>query len=169
MKTILLAVDGMTMHKSALDYALSLCHPVRAGLDIVQIIRPLALPRGLGKLKKKVLRAQKAFENFMITSTYAEAGVPDLAGTMERKNMRRLKKLLPADVNTPIDYHCLVTREDPDATLIQYLATHQNVALAIYDAICTKSRDAVEPALNVGISKNLANRLPIPLILVRDA
>ncbi|MEJ2041030.1 MAG: universal stress protein, partial [Desulfosarcinaceae bacterium] len=74
MKTILLAVDGMAPHKNALDYALDLCDPVRAGLDVLQIIRPSRYASGLSKLKKGIYRARDMLEDTMITATYAEAG-----------------------------------------------------------------------------------------------
>jgi len=168
MKRILLAVDGMAPDKKALNYALTLCSPIRAGLDILQIIRPLGNASGFTKLRSRVRRARDAFENAMVTAAYAEAGVPELAGALEHEAMSKFKKLLPANSDTSVDYHCVVTGEDPDAVVMRYVDEHRNIILAVYDTLRTGRRSASEPkARNPGFSGLLSN-LTVPLVFVRD-
>ena len=168
MKTILLAVDGMAAHQYALDYALGLCDPVRAGLDILQIVRPRGYSAGLSKLKKSIYRARDLLEDAMVTATYAQAGAPELADTLRATAERRIKRLIPAGIDTTVDYHCVVTGEDPDAVLKRYVDEHRNIILAIYDSLRfgRKSASTTEPAR--GIVSGLLKKLSIPLVLVKD-
>lgn len=168
MKRILLAVDGMAPDKKALNYALTLCNPVRAGLDILQIIRPLGRSGGLGKLREGVRRARDAFEKAMVTATYAEAGAPELAGTLEREAMSKIRRLLPDRIDTSVDYHCVVTGENPDTIVMRYVDEHRNIILAVYDTLRAGRRKAAEPAPQKAMHSGLLHNLTIPLVFVRD-
>ncbi len=168
MKTILLAVDGMTAHKNALDYAIGLCDPVRAGLDILQIIRPKGCSTGLSKFKKRIYRARDFMEDTMVTATYAQAGTPELADTLRATAERRLKRLIPPDIDATVDYHCKITCEDPDVVLKRYVEEHRNIILAIYDSLRfgRKAASNQEPAR--GLVSGLMNKMSIPLVFVKD-
>jgi hypothetical protein len=168
MKTILLAVDGMTPDKNALDYALNLCNPIRAGLDILQIIRPLGSLSILSKIKKGVSRTRDMVEDAMVTATYAQAGAPELAETLQAKAERRLKRLIPTGINTAMDYHCIVTTKDPDFVLKNYLDEHRNVILAIYDSIRLASASKSSKVLQKSALSSVLDKLTIPLVFVRD-
>lgn len=168
MKTILLAVDGMAAHKSTLDYALGLCDPVRAGLDILQIIRPRGYSVGLSRFKKSICRARDLMEDAMVTATYAQAGAPELADTLRATAERRLKRLIPDGIDTTVDYHCLVTSENPDAVLTRYVDEHRNIILAIYDSLRFggQTTSASQPAQ--GLVSGLLDKLSVPLVFVKD-
>jgi hypothetical protein len=168
MKTILLAVDGMAAHKNALEYALDLCDPVRAGLDILQIIRPRRYSVGLSKLKKSVYRTRDLVEGAMVTATYAQAGVPELADTLRATAERRLKRLIPADIDTTVGYNCVVTGQDPDAVLKRYVDEHRNIILAIYDSLPSEPTATLTPKPMQGLVPGLLNKLSIPLVFVKD-
>lgn len=168
MKTILLAVDGMAAHKNALEYALDLCNPVRAGLDILQIIRPRGGAAGLSRIRKSIHRARDLMEDAMVTATFAQAGAPELADTLRATAERRIKRLIPAGIDTAVDYHCVVTGEDPDAVLKRYVDEHRNIILAIYDSLRfgRKTPSTPEPARR--LVSGLLNKLSIPLVFVKD-
>jgi len=168
MKTILLAVDGMVAHKSALDYALDLCGPVRAGLEILQIIRPRGYAAGLSKFKKAIYRARDLMEDTMVTVTYAEAGTPELDDALRAAAERRLKRLIPDGLDTKVDYNCIVTGEDPDAVLKRYVDEHRNVILAIYDSLRIGRKTAAARESKRAIVSGLLNKLSIPLVFVKD-
>lgn len=168
MKTILLAVDGLAAHKNALDYALGLCDPVRAGLDILQIIRPKGYAAGLTKFKKSMIRARDLMEDAMVTATYAQAGAPELADTLRETAERRFKRLIPAGIHTSLDYHCVVTGENPDAVLKRYVDEHRNVILAIYDSLRFGRNIASTPEPGQSLISGLLNKLSIPLVFVKD-
>jgi hypothetical protein len=168
MKTILLAVDGMAAHKSALNYALDLCGPVRAGLDILQIIRPRGYSAGLSKFKKAMVRVRDLAEDTMVTATYAEAGTPELADTLRDQAKRRIKRLIPDDVDTTVDYNCIVTGEAPDTVLERYVKEHRNIILAIYDSLSFGHKAASTREPSRGLVSGLLNKLSIPLVFVKD-
>jgi hypothetical protein len=168
MKRILLAVDGMAPDRKALHYALTLCNPVRAGLDVLQIIRPFGRSGRFGKLKDGVRRARDAFEKAMVTAAFAEAGAPELAGTLEREALKRFNRILPARVDTSVDYHCVVTGEDPDSVLKRYVDEHRNIILAVYDSLRAGSKVAPGATSRRALFPGLLNNLTIPLVLVRD-
>lgn len=168
MKRILFAVEGMTPDKKALNYALTLCNPIRAGLDILQIMRPLGRAADFDKLKNRVRRTRDAFENAMVAATYAEAGAPELEGILEHEAMSKFKSLLPSDIDTAVDYHCIVTGEDPDAVVKRYVDEHRNIILAVYDTLRAGPKNAAEPATRNTMLSGLLSNLTIPLVLVRD-
>lgn len=168
MKTILLAVDGMAPNKKALDYALAICKPVRAGLDVLQIIRPSGVSAGLGRFEKQVHRVRHAFENAMVTATYAEAGAPELAGNLERKAARKFKRLLPLHPNTAVDYHCMVSGEDPDRLLMRYVDEHRSIIMAIYDTLRIKRKAVAGSVGQNRIVGRLLDGLSVPFVFVRD-
>ncbi len=168
MKTILLAVEGMAAHKTALDYALGLCDPVRAGLDILQIIRPRKYSAGWNKLKKGIYRARDLMEDAMVTATYAQAGAPELADTLRATAERRIKELIPAGIDTAVDYNCVVTGENPDAVLKRYIDEHRNIILAIYDSLRFGRKNASMPGPARGLVSGLLTKLTIPLVFVKD-
>ncbi|MBT8340080.1 MAG: universal stress protein [Desulfatitalea sp.] len=168
MKTILLAVDGMSAHQSALDYALDLCNPVRAGLDILQIIVPRKYPAGLSRFKQSIYRARNLVEDAMVTATFAQAGAPELSDTLRAAAERRFKQMLPPHVTAAVDYHCVVTSEDPDAVLKRYVDDHRNIILAIYDSLRFGRKPGPASAPARGIVSGLLNKLSIPLVLVEE-
>ena len=168
MKTILLAVEGMNPNQYAIDYALKLCKPVQAGLDILQIIRPRTYAKGLSRIKKKAFRARDIFEDAMVTATYAEAGAPELAETLKNKAIKRCKRLVPAGEQTAVDYHCIVTGDHPDTVLERYVEEHRSVILAIYDSIrCARKKPEPTPTPRNN-TFGLLSKLSVPLVLVRD-
>jgi len=168
MKTILLAVDGMAAHKITLDYALGLCDPVRAGLDILQIIRPHGYSAGLSRFKKSIYRARDLVEDTMVTATYAQAGAPELAESLRTEAERRLKRLIPADLKTAVDYHCVVTGENADAVLTRYVDQHRNIILAVFDSLRFGRKTTSMPEPARGLVSGLLNKLSIPLVFVKD-
>ena len=169
MKTILLAVDGMAAHKNALDYALNLCAPVCAELDILQIIRPRrGYADSLSKFKKSIYRARDLVEGAMVTATYAEAAAPEMAKAVRATAENQLKRLIPSGIDTTVEYNCIVTGEDPDAVLKRYVDEHRNIILTIYDSLRfgRKTTAIHEPAKK--LASNLLSRLSIPLVYVKN-
>jgi hypothetical protein len=168
MKTILLAVDGMAAHRTALDYALDLCVPVQAGLDILQIIPPQVDNAGLSKFKRSIYRVRDLVEEAMVTATFAEAGTPELDDALRARAERRLKGLIPDGIDTKVGYNCVVTGEDPDAVLKRYVDEHRNIILAIYDSLRFGRKSAAPPEPARKIVSGLLDRLSIPLVFVKD-
>lgn len=167
MKTILLAVEGQSLDRKVLGYAMNLCKPVRAGLDVLQIIRSGGRRKGFGGLRQRIARAHAAFDNAMVAATYAEAGVPELSETIRRQAMEKIRKLQPSAMDTVIDYHCVVTGENPDSVVMRYVEEHRNLVMAIYDTIRTKGKGAANSAA-APIASGLLHRLSIPLVFVKD-
>ena len=168
MKTILLAVEGLSLDRKVLGYAMNLCNPVRAGLDVLQIIRPLGQRKGLGGLRQRIQRARAAFDAAMIAATYAEAGVPELSVTAQRQALGKIREIRPQGMDTAIDYHCVVTGENPDSVVKRYVEEHRNLVMAIYDTFRTKKRSGADPAAATPVAPGLLHGLSIPLVFVKD-
>ena len=169
MKTILLAVEGRSLDRKVLGYALNLCNPVRAGLDVLQIVRFGGRPKGFGGLRQRIAQAHAAFDKAMVAATYAEAGVPELSETVQREAMEKIRRLQPPEMDTAIDYHCIVTGENPDSVVMRYVEEHRNLVMAIYDTFRTKGKTAANSAATAApIASGLLHGLSIPLVFVKD-
>jgi len=141
---------------------------VRAGLDILQIVRPRRYSAGLSKIKRGIYRARDLVEDAMVTATYAQAGTPELADALRATAERRVKELIPDNIDTTVGYNCVVTGEDPDAVLERYVEEHHNVILAIYDSLRFGRKTASAPAPAAELVSGLLSRLAIPLVYVKD-
>jgi hypothetical protein len=170
MKTVLFAVDHMTPDQKALDYALNLCRRMLAKLDVLHIIHsPENQARYLDTLKSKVRLARDAFENAMVTATYAEAGVPDPESVLKAAAYDQFKRVLPEDADAGIDYHCVVTGEATDTVIERYVHGHRNVVLAVFDPRPQSSESAENKKNDRTTGRRVMPKLAIPLVRVKNA
>ena len=170
MKTVLFAVDHMTPDQKSLSYALNLCRRMLAKLDVLHIIQsPENQARYLDSLKSKVRQARDAFENAMVTATYAEAGVPDPESVIKAAAYDQFKRVLPEDTDTGIDYHCVVTGEAADAVIERYVHGHRNVVLAVFDPRPRSAESGGKKSSDRTKGRRMMPRLAIPLVRVKNA
>ena len=165
MKTVLFAIDHMSPDQQALDYTLTLCRRMLAKLDVLHIIRSPAKPGGyMDTITSRALRARDAFENTMITATFAQAGVVDPEKELKMAAYDQFKRKLPPKANSAIDYHCVVTGEASDMVIERYVHSHRNVVLAIFD-----SQLAKKGKTNRASEHNMLPALAIPVVRVKNA
>jgi len=171
MKTVLFAVDHMTPDQKALDYAVTLCRRMVAKLDVLHIIRsPGSQTRQMKKLKSGILLVRDAFENAMVTATYAEAGAPDPESVLKAAAYDQFARMLPEKVEPCIDYHCVVTGEQSDTVIERYVHGHHNVVLTVFDPrTSSSSRSSDRKKVNRTPGRGVMPKLAIPLVLVKNA
>ena len=165
MKTVLFAIDRMSPNPEALSYTLTLCRRMLAKLDVLHIIRSPARPGGYMKtITSSALRARDAFENTMITATFAQAGVVDPEKELKMAAYDQFKRKLPQKTNSPIDYHCVVTGDPTDTVIERYVHGHRNVVLAIFD-----SQPAKKGKTTRASKRSTLPALAIPVVRVKNA
>jgi hypothetical protein len=169
MKTVLFAVDHMTPDQKALNYALNLCRRMLAKLDVLHIIHSPQNPaRYLESIKSKVRQARDAFENVMVTATYAEAGVPDPESVIKAAAYDQFKRVLPEGTGTGIDYHCVVTGEATDSVIERYVHGHRNVVLAVFDPRPRFAASGGNKSGDRAKGRRVMPKLAIPLVRVKN-
>jgi hypothetical protein len=169
MKTVLFAVDHMIPDKKALAYTLSLCRRMLARLDVLHIIQSPAYPNSrLNALKSGMRLARDAFENAMVTATFAEAGIPDPERALKAAAYDQFRRVLPKQVDPTLDYHCVVTGETSDAVIERYVHGHRNVVLTVLDAQSEESSCDQKKA-NRTQGCRVMPKLAVPLVLVKNA
>ncbi|MEJ2041099.1 MAG: hypothetical protein P8X55_19550, partial [Desulfosarcinaceae bacterium] len=84
------------------------------------------------------------------------------------KAARQFKRLIPDGIDTAVDYHCVVTGENPDAVLKRYVDEHRNIILAIYDSLRFGRKSMPAAEAQRGIVAGLLGTLSIPLVFVKD-
>lgn len=174
MKTVLLAVDGMTPDQNALDTTLALCRRMLARLDVLQIIRPPGSPAGrLNAIRSRMSKVRNAVEDAMVTATFAEAGVPDPESALKAAAYDRFSRMLPEKSDPAVDYHCVVTGESTGAVIERYVHGHRDVVLTVFD---TKPPESGTSRAKKGAKKSNRTsgnsampKLTIPLVLVKHA
>jgi hypothetical protein len=164
---ILLAIDGITPNKKIFRYAVQLCQQIRAGLNILQIIRP-----EIKKVRKKADNARKYFEGFMVVATFAEAGEHETAKAMMTQEMmaeafKNINRLLPESEKAGIPYQLTMRAGNPCKEIKNYIKEHRDVVLAIYDSN-GEGHDArgVVKKKNT-VPKKIKRALSIPVVTIR--
>jgi nucleotide-binding universal stress UspA family protein len=168
MKKILLAIGSMPPDQKALQFALKFCRPIRAGLDVVHIIRQRGYRRYLKKIKTGLRQMNSLFEDAMVSVTFSEAGEHDMAEALRDFAGNNFKDPGPNLARTPIDYHFVVTPGDPEEEIIRYVEKHPDVVLTIYDTPPASgglrwSADNQQRAL----ARRIGSKLATPLVFVR--
>jgi hypothetical protein len=165
MKTILFAIDRMSPDQQALNYTLTLCRRMLAKLDVLHILHSPAKPSSrLQTIASRALRARDAFENTMVTATYAQAGAIDPERELKMAAYDHFRRKLPQKTNSSIDYHCVITGEPSDMVIERYVHQHRSVVLAIFD-----SQHAKKGKINRPSERNILPRLAIPVVCVSNA
>ncbi len=130
MKKILLAVTGGSPREEALKYSLGLAQRLKAKLEVLQVVGP-SVAKGWQKVKKGLSQGSRALESTMATAAFAEAGV---------------------------DYEVTTREGDPTEEIVQFVADHQDVVLAVFDSD-DPGNEAVSP-------QDLGEQLAIPTVAI---
>ncbi|MBW1740436.1 MAG: universal stress protein [Deltaproteobacteria bacterium] len=134
MGKVLLAIDGITPDKKAFSYAVQLCKRIRAELSVLQIISPKNYGQYLKKVRKRAHHAKRYIEGSMIAATFAEAGEHKMAQDIKEQALKNINQLLPESEKASVDYHLTMKSGNPDKEVINYVDSHRDIVLTIYDA-----------------------------------
>ncbi len=169
MKTVLLAIDRLEPHRNALDYALTLCRRMSAGLEVLHIVHPPKSPgRPLKRRNGRLGKAGEAFERAMVTITFAEAGVPDPAEALKAAARDRFQRILPQSPQCRIAYRCVVSDEAADHLIERYVRNRRQIVLTIFDPRARRDSSGRRRTNQRSAGTGAMPQLSIPLVLVKD-
>ena len=160
MEKVLLAIDGMTADKKTFHYAVQLCKRIKAELNVLQVVTPKKCGEYLVAVGKKAKPVNRYIEQSFIAAAFAEAGEHETAKDLMSEAFRNLKKLLSESEKEGIPYHLTMKSGDPKQEIDNYLNTHRDVVLTIYD-----TRDVRPGESNPRRSLDLAT----PLVVLRGS
>ncbi len=165
MEKVLLAIDGITPDQKVFQYAVELCKRIKADLNIFQIVNPANYKEYLKELRKSTKRAGKYMESTMAAVAFAEAGEHETALDIMAEASKNTKRLFPELEKTGVHYKYYIKSGDSDKEIIDYVDSHRNVVLAIYDASAFMGRLKNRKKRNIEPAR-IKEKLSIPLIVV---
>jgi nucleotide-binding universal stress UspA family protein len=168
MKQVLLTIDGVTPDLKAFHYAVALCKQIRAELSIFQIIRPRYYRKYLEKIRKNTFLARTFIKSSMVAATFAEAGEHETALEIMDEASKEIKRLLSESEKSGVHCHFSMKAGNPEKEIIDYVNTHRNVVLTIYDAANQSADQNDKVSEKEHVLEKIKKYLPIPLVMVHD-
>jgi len=168
MKKVLLAIDGLTPDQKAFHYAVGLCQRIRVELNIFQVIRPGIFKKYRDGLRKKGLMVRRLFEETMVAVTYAEADEHATARDMLARASQESQRLLQASEKAGVPCHFSVGSGTPDREIIDYVKSHRDVVMTIYDATDDVGREGVGHFGKEATLTRIKKGLDVPVITVEQ-
>jgi len=166
MKKVLLAIDGLTPDQKAFQYAVGLCQRIRVELNIFQVIRPAVFKKYRDSLRRKGLMVRRLFEETMVAVTYAEADEHATARDMLARASQESRRLLQVSEKAGVPCHFSVRAGTPDQEIVDYVKSHRDIVMTIYDAAVTGGREDVGQSGKKRTLKRINKDLGIPVITV---
>ena len=168
MKKVLLAIDGLTPDQKAFQYAVGLCQRIRVELNIFQVIRPAIFKKYRDGLRKKGLMVRRLFEETMVAATYAEADEHATARDMLVRASQESRHLLQASEKAGVPCHFSVRSGTPDREIVDYVKSHRDVVMTIYDATGEGCREGVRHFGKKTTLARIKKDLNVPVITVEQ-
>ena len=169
MKKVLLAIDGMTPDKKALQYTLQLCRRVRAELNVLQVISPKNCGKYLSKARRIAKPAKRYVEGSFVAAAFAEAGEHETAEALMNEAFKNIKQMMPEADKQGMRFHLTVKAGSLKREIICYLNENRDVVLAIYDAHHRKAVEAGFAKKLEALTREIQKDLSIPLVVLRDS
>jgi hypothetical protein len=171
MEKVLLAIDGITPSKKALDYAIELCNRIKADLNILQLIDIRVYHNRLKKMRTAFNSTKNYFEDSMMAITFAEAGESGTALKLLSEASAKTMNILPKQQKENVEYQIKVTHRDNEEEIIDYVDEHKNVVLAIYNHGLEFQNDAESRSENTEkrhrkMNKKIQRKLSVPLVII---
>jgi nucleotide-binding universal stress UspA family protein len=167
MKKILLAIDGIAPDEKAFRYALQLCQRIRAELNVFQIINSRNYGEYLKKIRKGTGQARRYIESSMVAATFGEAGEHETAKEIMAAARENINRLLPESEEQGVQCHFTIKSGSPDKEIVDYVNTHREVVLTIYDAP-VKGPNKRGMRKEASVFRKLTEALCIPLVVMRS-
>jgi hypothetical protein len=133
MGKILLAIDSITPSRKVFQYALQLCRWMKAEMDILQIINPRNYRNHLTKAQKRADNARRYFQSVFAAAAFAEAGEHKIATEIMAEAKENIHRLLSESEQRGIQYRFTCRSGDPEKEITDYVKSHRDISLAIYD------------------------------------
>jgi len=158
MKKVLLAIDGLTPDQKVFQYAVGLCQRIRVELNIFQVIRPSVFKKYRASLRRKGLVVRRIFEETMVAATYAEAD----------EHTTALDMLARASEKAGVHCHFSVRSGNPDREIVNYVKSHRDVVMTIYDATGAGGLEDVGRSGKKSTLTRIKKDLDVPVITVEQ-
>jgi hypothetical protein len=168
MKKVLLAIDGLTPDQKAFQYAVGLCQRIRVELNIFQVIQPAIFKKYRESLCQKGRMVRRLFEETMVAATYAEADEHATARDMLARASRESRRLLQASEKAGVHCHFIVRSGNPDREIVDYVKSHRDVVMTIYDATGAGGCEAVGQSGHKSTLALIKKDLDVPVITVEQ-
>lgn len=162
-----MAIDGITPDQKVFQYAIELCKRIKADLNIFQIVNPVNYKEYLKELRKSTKQAGKYMESTMAAVAFAEAGEHETALDIMAEASKNTGRLLPEVEKAGVQCKYFIKSGDSDKEIIDYVDTHRDVVLAIYDASVSMKRLKGRKKKTVRPLK-IKEKLPIPMVVVNN-
>jgi nucleotide-binding universal stress UspA family protein len=167
MEKVLLAVDGMSPNKKAIQYALQLCRRIRAELNVLQVIGSQNGGGYFPEARKKTKYAKKYVEGSFTAVAFAEAGEHETAEVLMSEALRNLKQQMSESEKHGIQLHLTVKAGNLKREIIRYLKEHRDVVLTVYDAHHRKGENPNFAKRHRTFTQEIQKALSIPLVVVQ--
>jgi len=168
MKKVLLVIDGITPDKKVFRYAIQLCKRIKAELNVFQIINPRNYGEYLKKVRKGAGHARGYIESSMVAATFAEAGEHETAKEIMSVALRNINLLLPESEKEGVQCHFTIKPGAPDKEIINYVNTHRDVVLTIYDSSRKDHDETSFTSKKRAVSRQIKQKLSVPLLVVHS-
>lgn len=157
MKKILLVIDGVTPDKRTFRYAVQLCKEINAELNVLQIIRQ----------KKPVSCRLCVCQKTGPADVQAGNGGYETSGIESSSASERIRRFLPESEYEGVRCRVIVKSGNPDQEIVNYIDTHWDVVIAVYDSpteVFGKAGLKFKKTAIRGWAKNLT----VPMVTVRE-
>ena len=167
MEKVLLAIDGISPSKQIFRYAVQLCQRIRAQLNVLQIISPQEPIEYLKKVRKGASHTSRYFERSMVAATFGEAGEHEMAKDLMAQALENLNQFLLESEEAGIQCQLTLKPGYPAKEILNYVKTHHDVVLAIYDGGEGDNRRHGVSREKPPVPREITQNLSIPLVVIR--
>ncbi|MDD5759112.1 MAG: hypothetical protein PHI06_08520 [Desulfobulbaceae bacterium] len=165
METVLLAINGATPDRKAINYAIDLCMRIKADLKILQVVSPRNLGSCLSKIKSTAQNAKRFLEDSMLAVAFAEAEEHATATTLLEQAQKKTDTLLHESAKSRVNYELLVKTGDTAEEIINYVRENNDIVITVYD----KPRDNATKSCKRQRESDLeliTNGVSIPVVMI---
>jgi len=137
-------------------------------LNVFQIINPRNYGEYLKKVRKGAGHARGYIESSMVAATFAEAGEHETAKEIMSVALRNINLLLPESEKEGVQCHFTIKPGAPDKEIINYVNTHRDVVLTIYDSSRKDHDETSFTSKKRAVSRQIKQKLSVPLLVVHS-
>lgn len=166
MEKVLLAVDGNRPSRRVLDYSLELCKRIRAGLDILHVVKDSRYVEIFEKQRDRVKRLGKYLEAAQVAVAFAEADEQDTARQVISRAIDEMNGFARRSADNGILCELSYRKGASENEIPRFVEEHPEVILTIFDSpeqndsAVTRRFEKIRQTLSVPVVK--IDRSPVP-------
>ncbi|THB80940.1 MAG: universal stress protein [Desulfobacteraceae bacterium] len=164
MERVLLAVDGVKVSNSVLDYSLELCRRIKAGLSILHIVNDSRYIEMIEKQCTKMKRIGQYLETTHMAATFAEADDHDTARQYISKTIDEMNAVARQTADRGVSYQMSYRAGKSEMEIPRFVREHPDVIITIFDSPGQRSDTAVRLQF-----EKMKQRIDIPVVQIDKA